>query len=94
MKIIERYGVGFRMLTSGIWTALYPARFLLAGIYGLCVAAREGRKPPRERGSIRDAGGMRTSDHIHRKYRNRREEKRHARSPLRVELRIGAGSPS
>jgi len=48
------------MLTGrGIWAALYPARLLLAGIYGLCVAARTRRRSARERGSIRDADRMR-----------------------------------
>jgi tetraacyldisaccharide 4'-kinase len=59
MKIIERYGAGYRMLTGrGIWTALYPARLLLSGIYGLCVAARRMRRSSRNRRSIRDSGGM------------------------------------
>jgi tetraacyldisaccharide 4'-kinase len=60
MKIIERYRAGYRLLTGrGFWAALYPARLLLAGIYGLCVAARGGRRPTRERKSIRDAARMR-----------------------------------
>jgi tetraacyldisaccharide 4'-kinase len=60
MKIVERYGAGYRMLTGrGIWAVLYPARVLLAGIYGLCVAARTGRRPPRKRESTRDAGPTR-----------------------------------
>ena len=60
MRIIERYGTGFRMLTGrGIWAVLYPVRFFLAGIYGLFVAVRAGHGPRRERGSIRDAGGTR-----------------------------------
>jgi tetraacyldisaccharide 4'-kinase len=55
MKIVERYGAGYRMLAGrGLWALLRPARFVLAGVYGLCVGAREWRKPTRER---RPAGG-------------------------------------
>jgi len=60
MKIVERYGAGYRMLSGrGIWAILYPARLLLAGVYGLCAAVREGLRPARERKSIRDAGTKR-----------------------------------
>jgi tetraacyldisaccharide 4'-kinase len=60
MKIVERYGVGYRIMAGrGVWVVLYPARLLLAGIYGLCVAARTGRKPSRGRRSIREGGGTR-----------------------------------
>ncbi|MCX5753209.1 MAG: tetraacyldisaccharide 4'-kinase [Candidatus Krumholzibacteria bacterium] len=56
MKIIERYGAGYRMLAGrGIWAALYPTRILLAGIYGLFVAVRTGRASSRRRGSVRDS---------------------------------------
>ena len=60
MKIVERYGAGYRMLSGkGIWAVLYPARLFLAGVYGLGVAVREGLRPARERKSIRDAGTKR-----------------------------------
>ena len=60
MKIVERYGVGYRIMAGrGVWAVLYPARLLLAGIYGLCVAARTGRKPSRGRRSLREGGGTR-----------------------------------
>ena len=60
MKIIERYGAGYRMLTGrGIWAALYPARLLIAGVYGLCMHVRAECTPRRERRSDREAGPKR-----------------------------------
>ncbi len=57
MKIVERYGSAYRMLTGrGIWAALYPARFVLAGFYGLCVAARGRRRASRKRSLFHGCG--------------------------------------
>jgi tetraacyldisaccharide 4'-kinase len=60
MKIVERYGRGYRMITGrGVWAVLFPARLLLAGVYGLCVAARGRGRTSRERKSLPNAGRVR-----------------------------------
>ncbi len=60
MRIVERYGSGYRMITGrGVWAVLYPVRLLLAGLYGLCVAARGGMRASREGGSLPEAGRSR-----------------------------------
>jgi tetraacyldisaccharide 4'-kinase len=57
MKIVERYGAGYRILTgTGAWGALLPLRMALAGIYGLGVALRARRGPYRARRSSGGAG--------------------------------------
>jgi tetraacyldisaccharide 4'-kinase len=62
MKIVERYGTGYRLLAGrGIWRALYPARLLAAAVYGVCVnaraagTARSARTPVRADGPTRPA---------------------------------------
>ncbi len=55
MKIVERYGVGYRILTGkGAWIALLPLRTALAGVYGFGthLRARRWASPPR-----RSSGG-------------------------------------
>lgn len=57
MKIVERYGLGYRILCGrGGWVALLPLRILLAGVFWLCAAARALRGSARARGSSRASG--------------------------------------
>ncbi len=57
MKIVERYGAGYRILTGrGAWGALLPARALLAGLYWIGAALHARRRPPRVRRSSRGPG--------------------------------------
>ncbi len=60
MKIVERYGPGYRMAAGrGVWAVLYPVRLILAGIYGLVVEARVRLRASREQRAFPGAGRVR-----------------------------------
>jgi len=53
MKVVERYPLRLRMFEgAGAWALLYPVRLLLAGIYGLLIAAARRRKVSSEASSF------------------------------------------